>query len=309
MTITLVCPKSDPAPWVTALKGLDSSLDIRVWPHDQPKEDIELALTWAHVPGSLAEYPNLKCISSMGAGIDHMLNDDMLPSNVPVVRLVDRELVRDMSEYLLLAVLHHFRQFDIYHLRKQEKSWAPLSPIAKQKMSVGIMGMGQLGKAAALKLKQAGFPVHGWRYSREIVEGIETFHGPDGLDKFLAKTQVLICLLPLTEKTRHILNLRTFAKLPRGACLINVGRGGHLKEPDLIAALDQGMISRACLDVFETEPLPRNHPFWSRPEILITPHISSQTNTLSVAPQILDNLDRARQGRPLLNQVNMKKQY
>ncbi|WDP90601.1 MAG: glyoxylate/hydroxypyruvate reductase A [Desulfobacter sp.] len=309
MALTLICPAITPSRWVDALRDAAPELDIRIWPHDHPKEDVEMALTWYHPPGELNRYPNLGCISSMGAGVDHLLSDPDLPSGTPIVRLVDRLLVRDMSEYLTLAVLSHFREFDRYRKFQHRQEWHPLAPRDKKDFPVGIMGMGQLGSAAAIKLKGEGFPVFGWKNSPGLVPGIETFHGEAHLRDFLSKSRILVCLLPLTPATRHILNLDHFSQLPRGAYLINVGRGGHLKEEDLTEALDRGMLSGACLDVFGTEPLPGDHPFWGRPEIRITPHISSQTHPGSVVPQVLDNLDRLREGRPLLNPVDLKKGY
>ncbi len=309
MAITLICPDKDPKPWIRALNTLDPELEIRVWPDDHPRIDIDLALTWAHPHGVLNEYPNLGCISSMGAGVDHMLSDPGLPCDVSIVRLVDDNLVRDMAEYLLLAVLCHFKQFDVYQVDQSKKDWHPLDPIAKQDCTVGIMGLGQLGRAAAQRLSNEGFPVLGWRNSPGDLPEIQTFHGEDQLSDFLAQVRILICLLPLTPSTRHILNIDTFSQLPRGAYLINVGRGGHLKEDDMMTALAQGLLSGACLDVFETEPLGDDHPFWAHPRIRITPHVSSQTNVISVAPQVLANIKRLRAGKSLLNPVNPVKGY
>jgi len=309
MAITLICPNTDTRPWIRALTAADPELKVRVWPRDHPRQDIELALTWAHSPGVLKAYPNLGCISSMGAGVDHLLSDPDLPRDVPIVRLVDDLLVRDMAEYLSLAVLSHFRQFDAYWSYQTKQNWQPLAPLDKKDFKVGIMGFGQLGKAAALRLKAEGFPVLGWKNSPDSHADIKIFHGKNQLPDFLSRTRVLICLLPLTPDTLHILNLETFSMLPRGAYLINVGRGGHLKEEDLITALERGLISGACLDVFETEPLPLGHPFWAHPGIRITPHVSSQTHPGSVAPQVLENLKRLMEGKPLLNPVNKAKGY
>ncbi len=314
MAITFICPENDTISWITALKTLDPTLDIRVWPGDEPKEEIEMALTWKHPPGTLTEYPNLGCICSMGAGIDHLLADPLLPDpdlpgNPTIVRLVDQRLADNMSEYLLLAVLYHFRQFDFYQAKKEERLWEPILPLEKKEMVIGIMGLGQLGEAAAKRLGETGFPVCGWRNSHKKIDGIQSFHGKGELDNFLSRARILICLLPLTRKTRHILNLDTFSKLPGGAYLINVGRGGHLKEIDLLTALDQKVLSGACLDVFQSEPLPGDHPFWQHPKIMLTPHISSQTNPMSVAPQIVSNLNRLRAGESLLNRVDIKKEY
>ncbi|MCG8614747.1 MAG: glyoxylate/hydroxypyruvate reductase A [Desulfobacterales bacterium] len=314
MAVTIICPNWDLNPWITVLNdqarklGIND-LDLRVWPDDGPGEDVEMALTWAHPPGVLKAYPNLQCISSMGAGVDHLLSDPDLPEGVPVVRLVDTHLIRDMAEYVLLAVLSHFRQLDIYQADQSRKRWQPRPPMDKADCPVGIMGLGQLGTAAALRLTKEGFPVAGWRNTEGGLPGVTTFHGQKQLPDFLSRCRVLICLLPLTSATRHILNLDHFAHLPSGAYLINVGRGGHLKEEDLIPAMDKGLLSGACLDVFETEPLPGSHPFWAHPRIRITPHVSSQTDPASVAPQILENLERLRNGKALANPVNLEKGY
>ncbi len=309
MAITLICPNKDPKPWIRALNNLDPELEIRVWPDDHPRSDIDLALTWAHPSGVLNDYPNLGCISSMGAGVDHMFSDPGLPCDVPIIRLVDDNLVRNMAEYLLLAVLCHFRQFDIYQIDQSQKTWRPLDPMTKKDCPVGIMGLGQLGRAAAQRLSSAGFPVLGWKNSPGDLPEIEIFHGKNQLQYFLAQARILICLLPLTPSTRHILNIETFSKLPRGAYLINVGRGGHLKETDLMTALDREFLSGACLDVFKIEPLGADHPFWAHPRIRITPHVSSKTDVISVAPQVLANIKRLRAGKPLLNPVNQEKGY
>lgn len=309
MALTLICPDKDPAPWIQALTHLDPDLDIRVWPEDHPRHEIELALTWAHPPGVLNNYPNLGCISSMGAGVDHLLSDPNLPLQVPIVRLIDQELITEMADYLTLSVLSHFRQFDIYQTFQAEKTWQPLAAREKSNFPLGIMGMGQLGTVAGRRLLDLGFPVSGWKNSPGDIPGITAFYGMDQLTDFLAQARILICLLPLTDQTRQILNLDTFSKLPGGAYLINVGRGGHLREADLIPALEQGLLSGACLDVFEFEPLGSDHPFWNHPGIRITPHVSSQTSPSSVAPQVLENLNRLRVGQDLLNPVHLKKGY
>ncbi|MCG8683642.1 MAG: glyoxylate/hydroxypyruvate reductase A [Desulfobacterales bacterium] len=309
MTISLICPDKAPEPWIEALKAIDPQLDIRVWPNDHPKYEVELVLTWNHQPGSLMAYANLGCISSMGAGVDHLLSDPNLPQGVPIVRLVDTLLVRDMAEYLVLAVLSFFRQFDVYQNDQKDKKWQPLDPLDKNDLPIGIMGMGQLGQAAAERLEKEGFSILGWKNTPDDSLKFKTFFGKDQLNLFLNQSRILICLLPLTDDTRHILNLATFSQLIKGGYLINVGRGGHLKEPDLITALDQGILSGACLDVFETEPLKSDHPFWNHPNIRITPHISSQTTPCSVAPQIIENLARLRSERQLLNPVNIEIGY
>lgn len=264
MALTLICPDKDPHPWVTALKALDPDLDIRIWPDDSPTEEVELALVWNHPPGILRRYPGLRCISSMGAGVDHLLSDPDLPENVPIVRIVDPDLVGDMAEYLLTCVLFFFRQFHRYERSQSRKNWQPVAAGDKQDFSVGILGMGQLGMAAGQLLKNFGFPVAGWKNSPGSIPGIEVFSGKDELASFLKRTRILICLLPLTQATRNILNLSLFSQLNKvsedcqGAFLINVARGAHLEEQDLIRALDKGWIQGAWLDVFEREPCHRS---------------------------------------------------
>ena len=315
MALTFICPDKDPHPWINALKALDPGLSIRIWPEDHPREEIDMALTWAHPAGMLAHYPNLKCISSMGAGVDHLLSDPDLPQAVPLVRIVDKNLVKDMTEYLTLCVLFYFRQFHRYERYQFQKKWQPLGAGKKKDYPIGIMGMGQLGKAAAQSLSALGFPVAGWKNNPGTFDDIQIFTGKGELESFLHRTRILICLLPLTAATRNILDLSLFSQLNRSSTppgegiLINAARGGHLKEEDLIQALDRGFLSGACLDVFATEPLASRHPFWAHPGIRITPHVSSLTRPKSVAPQILENIYRLRAGRPLLNPVSREKGY
>ncbi len=315
MALTFICPNKDPLPWIKALKALDPGLDIRIWPDDHPREEIDLALTWAHPAGVLAQYPQLKCISSMGAGVDHLLSDPDLPEKVPLVRIVDQNLVRDMAEYLTLCVLFYFRQFDGYQDSQSQKKWQPLAAGQKKEFPVGIMGMGQLGTAAARAITTLGFPVAGWKNSPGTVSDIQIFTGKSELNAFLCRTRILICLLPLTAETFDILDLSLFSQLnkefspPGKGILINAARGGHLKEEDLIPAFDRGFLSGACLDVFKTEPLPCDHPFWEHPGIRITPHVSSLTRPESVAPQIVENIRRIAADRSLLNPVSRAKGY
>jgi glyoxylate/hydroxypyruvate reductase A len=309
MALLLICPTTAPEPWVNALKGYASDIDVRVWPDDENREEIEFALTWEHPEGVLQQYPNLKCISSMGAGIDHFLTDRRFPSGVPVVRIVDPELIQSMSEYVVAVTLSYFRQFDTYRERQLKRSWRQEPAPRARKICVGIMGLGRLGGDAALKLKALGFRLIGWTRSPKDLEGVETFVGDAQLDNFLSMANILICLLPLTSKTKDILNRNTFLKLPQGAYVINVGRGQHLVEEDLLQALDSGHLAGACLDVFREEPLPPDHPFWSHPKVFVTPHISSITDPVSVAPQVIENYNRARSGASLLYAIELEREY
>jgi len=297
------------ARWSGQLGRLMPGLDIRVWPDIGDPAEIDYALVWRPEAGLLAALPNLKLILSLGAGIDHMLRDPDLPAGVPITRLVDPYLTHAMSEYAVLQVLRlHRRDLD-YRAQQQAGIWRELPQKNAGERPVGILGFGEIGQDAGRKLAALGFPVSGWSRQQRAVSGLEIFAGPAGLPQLLARTEILVCLLPLTAETQGILNARTFAALPRGAGLVNAGRGAHLVEEDLIPALDSGQLSAAALDVFREEPLPPGHPFWQHPRILVTPHIAGITNPATAAPIILDNIRRFEAGRPLLNRVDPAQGY
>lgn len=309
MTLSIICTNKDAQPWVTALQALDPSLDVQVAPDEADKTNVEFALCWNHPEGALQTYPNLRCICSMGAGIDHLLNDTQFPKDIPVARIVDPLLAQSMFEYILTAVMHYFRDFDIYKTQQQKKSWQQQPPKSISQTTVGIMGLGELGQYTASKLAGMGFRVLGWSRTEKNIEGVSCYFGRAGLDKFLAQSQTLVCLLPLTGETRGILNSQHFQQLPTGACLVNVARGEHLVEEDVLEALDSGQLRGACLDVFKEEPLPQTHAFWQHPKIMLTPHCSSITDPASVAPQVLENYRRMKNNQPLINQVDLSRGY
>ena len=309
MALLIIAPELEVEMFADELKRLDPHLDIRMWPQFGDADDIEFVLTWNHPVGEFAKFKNLKCIASLGAGIDHILRDPNLPDGVPMTRVVQSTMPQFMSEYVILSVLHYCRQFDIYKNDQAAKRWQSRIPQLARDIRIGIMGMGQLGADAARKLVQLEFIVAGWSRTLKNIDGVESFAGDEALDDFLSRTNILICLLPLTTATRGILNSRTFEKLPAGAYLINVARGAHLIEEDLLAALDSGYLSGACLDVFQTEPLPEDHPFWSHPNIMITPHISSITDPLAVMPQILENYQCMKTGQTLMHVIDKNRGY
>ena len=292
------------ARWRGELARLSSGLDIRVWPAVGDPAGIEYALVWRPEPGLLASLPNLKLILSLGAGIDHILCDPRLPRDVPVVRLVDPYLTSAMSEYVALQVLRLHRQDADYRTQQQAELWRELPQKNAGERPVGILGLGAIGQDAGRKLAALGFPVAGWGRTERTAAGFAVFAGADGLSQLLAASEILVCLLPLTPETQGILCARTFAALPRGAGLVNAGRGGHLVEEDLIPALDTGQLSAAALDVFRNEPLPPGHPFWRHPRIFVTPHIAGTTNPMTAAAIVLDTIRRFEQGLPLLNRVD-----
>lgn len=305
MSILLINDKFNPKIWTEALRALDPSLNIEIWPQVKDPAKVEFAIVWHYPQGELQRYPKLKAIQSMGAGVDHILSDPQRPS-VPIARIVDPYLISEMSQYVIATTLYYARRLDFYIAAKAKKAWLP--QVLKDKR-IGIMGLGQLGSDAAAKLTGLGFQVSGWSRRPKSLEGAHCFSGEAQLPAFLRQSDILICLLPLTAETRGILNADLFAKLPQGAYLINAARGQHLVETDLLQALDKGQLAGASLDVFEVEPLPQDHLFWSHPKILVTPHIASVTRADSAAAQMLENYRRALSGRPLLHAVDVTVGY
>jgi glyoxylate/hydroxypyruvate reductase A len=309
MALMIIAPDIKVTSWVKHLDRLDPGIDIRVWPEVGDADDITFAFCWNHPPGEFKKYKNLKCIASLGAGVDHILRDPDLPAGVPITRVVEHCMAQSMSEYAVWAVLNYCRQFDLFRTDQSQKKWRPRIPLLAADTRIGIMGLGQLGKDTAKKLSYLGFPVTGWSRAPKDIPGVRCLAGDEALDDFLSQSRILICLLPLTPKTIGILNKSTFDRLPAGAYVINIARGQHLIEKDLLAALDSGQLDGACLDVFEVEPLPETHPFWSHPKIIVTPHISSITYPKAVAPQIIENYQRSRTGEPLLYVVDVERGY
>lgn len=297
------------ARWRDQLTRLTEELDIRVWPDIGDPADIDYALVWRPEPGFLASLPNLKLILSLGAGVDHLLGDPQLPRHLPIVRLVDPHMTDAMSEYVVLQVLRLHRHDLDYRAQQQDRLWRELDQKNAADRRIGILGFGELGQDAAKKLKAPGFDVAAWSRSEKTVAGVESYAGADGLPLLLARSEILVCLLPLTADTEGILNAHNLALLPRGAALVNAARGAHLVEDDLFAALASGQISGAVLDVFHDEPLPADHPFWHHPRIVVTPHVAAFTNPATAAPIILENIHRFEEGRPLLNRVDPARGY
>jgi glyoxylate/hydroxypyruvate reductase A len=309
MTLLFMAPGLNAQSWTKHLRNQDPHLDLRVWPEVGPPEDVLFVLSWKHPLGAMKMFPRLKCIASLGFGVDHVLRDPDLPAGVPVTRIVEAGMVAAMSAYLLTAVLVHTRQFDLYRRDQARKQWKARIPKHPQEVRVGIMGLGHLGSDAARKLRGVGFPVSGWSRSPKTIEGVASYAGDEGLAEFLSRSDVLICLLPLTPATHGILNRRTLSGLPAGAYVINAARGEHLVEEDLLALLESGHVSGACLDVFRQEPLPESHPFWHHPQVTVTPHVASLTYPRDVAPQIVENYHRVRMGQPPRHCVDFARGY
>lgn len=282
---------------------------FRIWPDCEPRKAIRYALVWRQPPGSLAKLPNLKAILVLGAGVDSVLSDPGLPADVPVVRLVDAGLPGPMAEYALYAVLHFQRRMADYFEQQRAAIWRPLDELLARQWPVGVMGLGVIGAAVAQRIAAQGYPVAGWSRSGKPVEGIDVFTGASGLEPFLARTRVLVNVLPLTPHTRGILSASTFAAMPCGSYVVNIGRGGHVTDAGLIAALDSGQLAGAMLDVFDQEPLPATHPFWRHPKVIVTPHVAAPTLASESEAQVVDNIGRLERGELPVGIVDRDKGY
>ena len=309
MTI-LFCSESEPAePWRLACARAFPLMAFRVWPDSGPAEGIRYALAWRQPAGSLAGLPNLRAILVLGAGVDGVLNDPELPANVPVVRLVGAGLPGPMAQYALYAVLHFHRRMANYFAQQREALWQPRAELPARLWRVGVMGLGVIGAHVAQRIASLGYPVAGWSRTGAAVEGIDVYAGAAGFPPFLARTQVLVNVLPLTRETRGILDASAFGAMPRGGYVVNIGRGAHVVDQDLIAALDSGQLAGAMLDVFEQEPLPAGHAFWRHPAIIVTPHVAAPTLAAQAESQIVDNIRRMERGEVPLGLVDRNRGY
>ncbi len=294
---------------ISQLLKLDPHLDIQVWPDIHRPEQIDLVIAWRHPIGRLKNFSNLKCIASLGAGVDHLMIDAEIPKKIPIIRVMDAYMANDIVQYVLTYVLHHIKRVDHWDVCQQKNFWGKQPPFNFSHKIIGIMGLGFLGRKAAESLQYIGLNVIGWSNSSKNIPGIKDFVGKKEFDLFLSQTDILVCMLPLTPHTKNILNRDTFAKLKPGACLINLGRGEHLVEEDLIFSLREKHIASVYLDVFQTEPLPPDHPFWNHPNIHVTPHIASVTNPTTATPQLMDAYRKLLNGDEITNRVDSVKGY
>ena len=309
MSLLLVAKNRDFSSLKKALLEKDPNLDVEIWPRVDNKERVNFAVCWNHPKHVLDSYPNLRAVSSLGAGVNHLLDDEDLPKDVKISRLITTSLKEQMAEYVLNVITNYRLHFSRYIDQKKAGKWEPHSSIPKKYAPVGIMGMGEMGTSVATSLLEHGYIVNSWSRSKKDLEGLKSFAGNKELDSFLAQTNILVNLLPLTDETEGILELELFKKLKKPAYLINVGRGSHLVEEDLIYALDTDQLEGACLDVFETEPLPENHPFWNRDNVMITPHIAAITPAKEAAEVLVENYKRALSGMDLLYEIDREKGY
>ena len=312
LSLLLAMTEWRPEPWKERLQALLPGRRIDTL-DKVDRESVRYALTWRHPPGSLRDLPKLEVIFSLGAGVDHVFADPQLP-DVPVARVVDTDLTQRMSEWVVLQVLLHHRQFRRYDRQQRERIWDEdeRQPSA-QEVRVGVLGLGVLGLDAARKLKTLGFDVAGWSRTAKRVEGLATFHAAEGLDALLARSDILVSLLPLTPQTRGLLNAKLIDKLPRdgriGPVLINAGRGGLQVEADIITALQAGRLKGASLDVFETEPLTQGSPLWGREDVFVSPHNAAISAPEAVAKNIAEQIVALEQGKGLRNLIDRERGY
>lgn len=300
----------NPRPW---FELLSKTRRVVLDPDGPEDPSITYAVVWKQKPNLLAGLPNLRAIFSIGAGVDHIFTDPGVP-RVPIVRVVDDNLTQYMTEYVLWRVLDHHRQGMLFRAQQKRKIWREPTQRAASDISVGIMGLGQLGRAAARTLLAAGFRLNGWSRNEKTMTDVATFHGEEGLVPFLNATDILVVLLPLTPQTTSIVNYELLRELRKcnglgGAVLINAGRGKLQKDADILRALEDGTLKEASLDVFEVEPLPRTSPLWSHPAVFVTPHAAATSDPIHLVEPMLEQMAAFERGEPLQNVVDRDAGY
>src|SRR3990167_2100988 len=313
MTIAILCCKNQEehqeyewfcTAFIRELLAVDPSLKIQCWPAITDYNVVTCVLAFKQPPSELKKFPNLKAIFSLGAGVDHLLSDPTVPDHLPITRIVDPMMARDITHYAITAVLNHIRLTSHWHLLQQQKIWYKHPPFNLAHKTLGIMGLGFLGRSVAEAAVALQIKTIGWSRSQKHIPSIHCYTGEDEFIPFLQATDILVCLVPYTPITKNKLNHSAFAALRDEAYVINIARGPIVVDNDLLDALNQGKLSGACLDVFHQEPLEPNHPFWSHPKITVTPHIASVTDPATAALQLVENYHRLMQNQPLNNCVD-----
>ena len=306
MNITVCFEKLDPAPWVQGLQAALPQAQVSAWQPGAPPA--EHAVVWAPPQAFIDAQPGLKTLFNIGAGVDALLRL-RLPPGLQLVRLDDAGMSVQMAEYVCHAVIRHFREFDVYDADAPTGRWSFRKPRERADFAVGVMGLGVLGERVARALQTFEFPVNGYSRTPKAVPGVRSFSGAQQLPDFLAASRVLVNLMPLTPETENILDRQTLSQLPQGAYVINVARGHHLVEEDLVALIDSGHLAGATLDVFRTEPLPSEHPFWRHPRITVTPHTSARTLRSQSIAQIAGKILALHSGQPIRGVVDLQRGY
>jgi len=309
MAILIYKGNRDISAWIEALKAVDETLDIRIYPKVGDPGEIDFVLTWPYPHGLWHAFPQIKAISSIGAGVSHIVDDPTLDPKIPILKLTDSRLNQSMWEYLLATISYQAMQLPLYGYQQAQKQWKELPPRGFDGVTVGIFGLGNIGKFVAEKLALLGFVIKGFANSPKEIAGVEVYTPEETTDEVMESLDIAVSILPLTPSTVGFFDAAFFASLKQGAGFINVGRGPQVDEGALIEALDNGGLSHAWLDVFVEEPLREDHPFWTHPKVSMTPHIASITDPKSVAAQIVENYHRATKGMPLENVVSREAGY
>lgn len=309
MKVVFVAQDPKPERWTAPIQKLLPGAEVHVWNPDGTAIDADYAIVWQPPAELFDREQKLKAIFNLGAGIDGLLTVPNLPPNLTIVRLEDAGMSVQMAEYVLHQLVEASREMEIYREQQREGTWKIHRPIKRTDWPVGIMGLGQIGKRVARTLADLDYQVFGWARSEHQLDNITTFAGRQNLPDFLKHTRVLVNTLPLTDETRNIIDYDVLAQLQPGAVVINVGRGEHLVDEDLLKALDDGLVARASLDVFRKEPLPSDHPFWTRKDITITPHISARTLREETLEQITGKIRDHANGRPITGIVDTSRGY
>jgi glyoxylate/hydroxypyruvate reductase A len=309
MRILFYAEGGRPDPWLAELKTVFPAAQLRVW-QEGDNDPADYAVVWKPPLAMLQPRADLKAVFNVGAGVDAILQfGAALPAGVPIVRLDDAGMGVQMAEYVTHAVLRYFRRFDAFDMQARTGQWRFLKPHDKEDFSIGILGLGVLGSRIAQALAHFDFPLNGWSRTPKNVPGVQCYAGRQGFDEFLRNSRVLVCVLPLTAETGGILNRVTLGRLPQGAYLINVARGAHLVEDDLLALVQNGQLAAATLDVFHEEPLPPAHPFWQEPRITITPHMAALTLRGDSVRQIAGKIRALERGEPIAGVVDLTRGY
>jgi len=307
--ILFVSPDPRPERWITPLQAALPDAELIAWQDDMPPQQADYALVWQPPAVLFENEPGLKAIFNLGAGVDALLKLPALPEALPIYRLEDAGMSAQMAEYLVHQIAEITRAMPVYRQQQQDKHWKMQAPCRRKDWPIGLLGLGQIGNKAAQALALLEYPVASWTRKAKTFPGVESFSGQDALASFLGRTRILINTLPLTAETQGILNQSLLSQLQPQSVLINVGRGQHLNEDDLLAALDEGQLLHAVLDVFEQEPLPETHPFWSHPQITLTPHISAPTLREETIRQIAEKLQALQAGESISGQVDRQRGY
>lgn len=295
----------DPAEnWIKSIAAELPDLDMRAWPETGDRAEVEFIIANQLPPGEFASFPNLKFVASTSAGVDRLLADPDLPADVPIIRSVNTQRAATMCAWVCYHVIGHHRRFANYRQNQPKKIWEHQHYAPPDEVGIGIMGLGTLGGAVARTLRGLMYDVAGWSRSAKTMDGIKCFAGADQLGAFLGRSNILVSVLPGTAETTDLLNRETLTKLPAGAYIVNCGRGNLIDEDALIEAMSSGQVAGAALDVFKTEPLPKDHPFWSHPKVTVSPHYSSNGGAKHGVGVIVENIRRVRAGEPLAEMVD-----